>query len=106
MIKFLTAAPIFASAASTVILISCPVAAAQPTPNSSGQTYADAKEQLEQAGLTVIVSTTVGDKLPWAECLVVHQQLRPGALAGKKNEIDRTKVLVSLGCSPERPSPR
>lgn len=95
-----TAAAIFAGVCASIALAGTVAAPANAAPDSSGKTYAEAKERLERAGYTVVVAATVGDKLPWADCQVYRQQMKPSPLAGKKNEIDRTRVLLSLRCYP------
>lgn len=82
-----------ASAASLVLS-----GVAQASPDVVGQKYGDASGTLTGAGYTPVVQTTVGDHLPWASCVVTHQQDRtvppPENSAG--SAVNQT--LVSLNC--------
>lgn len=77
-------------------------------PDQSGQTFADAKAALTQAGFNPVVSTTVGDALPRDSCIVVRQQATTAAPfqgGGTKGVLGSAngnpRVLLSLNCNPQ-----
>ena len=66
---------VFAAGAVGAIAMSLTlISAAIGSPDTSGQTFAEAKAALTAAGYTVVVSTTVGDKLAQGDCTVIRQQ--------------------------------
>lgn len=87
-----------AAAAASLTLIS----QADATPDQSGQTYAEAKAALTQAGYSVEVSSSFGDKLPQDECKVVRQQATAAAPftgGGWAGAANKPRILLSLDCS-------
>jgi hypothetical protein len=105
MTKMLTAAGLLAGFIATTAFGGPASVQASPAPDMSGKTYAEVKGQLEQAGYTVVIAATVGDKLPLDKCQVFRQQMKSSPMAGKKNQIDSTRVLVSLRCYPSTSAP-
>jgi hypothetical protein len=87
----------FAATAASLAVISQAGAA----PDQTGETFANAKAALTQAGYSVVVSSSAGDQLSRDDCIVVRQETTaasgfagggwPGA--GKGN-----RVLLSLDC--------
>ncbi len=80
-------------------MIGSGVASAGTAPNVVGQKYSAAHSALSSAGFKTVVSTTVGDRTPWPDCVVTHQlshSVSPPQYTGGSvvNE-----VLVSLYCA-------
>ncbi len=71
---------------------------AHASPTVVGQKYSDASSALSSAGFAPVVSTTVGDQLPWASCVVVHQQDRQAQAPPNSGGSGTKQVLVSLNC--------
>lgn len=87
-----------AAIAASLILIS----QADATPDQSGQTFAEAKAALAQAGFTAVVATSIGDQLPQDQCTVVRQETTtaPAFAGGGWAGADTTpRVLLSLNCN-------
>ena len=88
------------SAAVSMAFFGTGVAAAD---DYAGQMYADASSALSKAGLTGVVATRVGDKLPQDECIVTHSQTSSftntfdAANAIQTNP--GTQVLLYLNCN-------
>lgn len=94
----LTAA-ILAAAAASLILWNTGVATASP--DVSGKTFAEAQPVLQEAGYTVVVANTVGDKLAQSDCTVVRQQdSTPTPFGTKKYQIAPHQVMLTLNCNP------
>src|SRR5262245_15185205 len=74
------------------------VAQAASQPNVVGQKYSDATSQLSGAGLSVVVSTTVGDTVDRADCIVTRQQARTEAAPENTSASATNQVLLSLNC--------
>jgi beta-lactam-binding protein with PASTA domain len=74
------------------------VAQAASQPNVVGQKYSDATSQLSGAGLSVVVSTTVGDTVDRADCVVTRQQARTEAAPENTSASPVNQVLLSLNC--------
>jgi hypothetical protein len=74
------------------------VAQATSQPNVVGQKYSDAASQLSTAGLSVVVSTTVGDSVSRANCVVTRQQGRTEAPPENSSASPVNQVLLSLNC--------
>jgi hypothetical protein len=74
------------------------VAHAASQPNVVGQKYSDAASQLSTAGLSVVVSTTVGDTVARPSCIVTHQESRSVAPPENTSASPVSQVLVSLNC--------
>jgi hypothetical protein len=87
----------------TDILVSAPAEAASP-PDETGKKYSDASAAFTQAGFTPVVSTTVGDKVPWPDCLVANAQQRTMKPPPNSKGSATQQVLVSLNCYSTRAS--
>ena len=74
------------------------VAHAASQPNVVGQKYSDAAAQLSTAGLSVVVSTTVGDTVARSSCIVTHQESRTEAPPENTSASPVNQVLISLNC--------
>jgi hypothetical protein len=74
------------------------VAQAASQPNVVGQKYSDATSQLSGAGLSVLVSTAVGDTVDRADCIVTRQQVRTEAAPENTSASATNQVLLSLNC--------
>jgi hypothetical protein len=81
----------------TGILVSAPAEAGSP-PDETGKKYSDASAAFTQAGFKPVVSTTVGDKVPWAACLVANVQQRTVSPPPNSSGSATQEVLVSLNC--------
>jgi beta-lactam-binding protein with PASTA domain len=92
-----TGSMLVASAATAVALLGTGVAQAS-APDVVGQKYSDAQSAISGAGLTPVVSTTVGDQKAWPDCLVTNTVERtvpaPENSAGSATQ----QLLVSLNC--------
>jgi hypothetical protein len=82
-------------AAVGIMLSANGVAAAAP--DLTGAIYGDAKQKLTDEGLTPVVRTRVGDKVPDDKCVIASMQQAPAA--GSKT------VYVSLNCYADVASP-
>ncbi|MET0703411.1 MAG: hypothetical protein ABWY93_27520, partial [Mycobacterium sp.] len=73
-------------------------AQAVAAPTVVGQKYSDAQTALSSAGFTPVVSTTVGDRESWPDCVVVNQV--PRIIAPQENTSGSAtdQMLVSLDC--------
>jgi hypothetical protein len=74
------------------------VAHAATQPDVVGQKYSDAASQLSAAGLSVVVSTTVGDTVARSSCIVTHQESRTEAPPENTSASPVSQVLISLNC--------
>jgi hypothetical protein len=74
------------------------VAQATSQPNVVGQKYSDATSQLSAAGLSVVVSTTVGDTVDRPDCMVTRQQGRTEPAPENSSASSVSQVLLSLNC--------
>jgi beta-lactam-binding protein with PASTA domain len=74
------------------------VAQAASQPNVVGQKYSDAASQLSTAGLSVVVSTTVGDTVARPNCVVTRQEGRTEAPPENSSASPVSQVLLSLNC--------
>jgi hypothetical protein len=84
--------------ATAIASVGSSVAQAAAQPNVVGQKYSDASSQLSGAGLSVVVSTTVGDTVDRADCIVTRQQGRTEAPAENSSASPVSQVLLSLNC--------
>jgi hypothetical protein len=65
-----------------------------------GQTYADATEAMDEAGVTPIVATRTGDKLEQDDCIVTGAWSAPFLRdAGDEFTHAEDEMLVSLNCA-------
>jgi hypothetical protein len=74
------------------------VAHASSAPNVVGQKYSDAASQLSTAGVSVVVSTTVGDSVARPSCIVTRQESRTEAPPENTSASPVSQVLISLNC--------
>ncbi len=72
--------------------------AAKTAPSVTGQKYSDAQTALSGAGFTPVVSTTVGDKLAWSDCLVTNVVTRTQPAVENSGGSAVDQALVSLNC--------
>lgn len=93
-----TGAVLAISAASAALLLGSGVAEASSTPNVVGQKYSDAQTAITGAGMTAVVSTTVGDQLDRADCQVVNQVSRTVQPPENSSGSATNELLVSLNC--------
>ena len=92
-------AGVVAAVAASLIMISQAGAA----PDQTGQTFAEAKAALANAGYAPVVSSSVGDKVAQDDCLVVRQQTTtapPFVGGGVSAPSSKPRVLLSLNCDP------
>ena len=75
-----------------------PQAAASSPPDVTGQKYGDAASVLSNAGFELVVSTTVGDRNAWQDCLVFITQQRDVRPPPNSRGAVRHQMLVSLNC--------
>jgi hypothetical protein len=73
-------------------------AQAASQPNVVGQKYSDATSALSSAGLSVVVSTTVGDDVDRSNCIVTRQQGRTEPAPENTSASPVNQVLLSLNC--------
>ena len=76
-----------------------PQAAAASSPDVTGQKYSDASSALSAAGLEPVVSTAVGDRKAWPDCLVAFAQKRDVRPPANSKGSVRHQILVSLNCN-------
>jgi hypothetical protein len=81
----------------TGILVSAPAEAGSP-PDETGKKYSDASGAYTQAGFKPVVSTTVGDRVPWPDCIVANVQQRTANPPPNSSGSATQEVLVSLNC--------
>jgi hypothetical protein len=74
------------------------LANAAPPPSVSGQKYSDAQTALTGAGFTSVVSTVVGDKKAWPDCLVTNVVSRTLPAVENSAGSPTNEALVSLNC--------
>lgn len=79
-------------------LIGSGVAGASVAPNVVGHKYSDATDALSNAGFKPIVSTTVGDHLQRADCMVTNQVQRTVQPPQNSSGSATNEVLLSLNC--------
>lgn len=85
-----------AATAASVALFSTGVAGASP--NVVGQTLSEAQAAVTAAGLTSVVSTSVGDQQAQSNCVVARQQDRIVPAPQDTALSDSTQVLLFLNC--------
>jgi hypothetical protein len=74
------------------------VAQSASQPHVVGQKYSDAASQLSTAGLSVVVSTIVGDTVSRPNCVVTRQESRTEAPRENSSASPDNQVLLSLNC--------
>ena len=68
-----------AAGGASALTLAAGTAAAKTSPDMTGKTFSEAQTALKQAGLTAVVSITVGDKLAQGDCKVIRQRdMTPG----------------------------
>lgn len=88
------------------------IAQAGAAPDQTGQTFAEAKAALRQAGYAVVVSTSVGDKVTQDQCMVTRQETTTASgYAGSSISIysqnsPKPRVLLSLDCNAQPAQPK
>jgi hypothetical protein len=94
------ATPLFVLVAFVVTALALPeaTAAASAVPDVAGKKYSDAATTLTDAGFQPVVSTTVGDRKAWPDCLVTFAQKRDVSAPPNSTGKVTHKVLVSLNC--------
>jgi hypothetical protein len=85
-------------AAAAMTLTTAGLANAGTPPSVNGQKYSDAQTALSGAGFTPVVSTTVGDKLAWSDCLVTNVVTRTQPAVENSSGSSVNQALVSLNC--------
>lgn len=94
-----TGAVLCAAAALTVTTLTTgALVSAKAPPSVSGQKYSAAQTALSGAGFTPVVSTTVGDKLAWSDCLVTNVVTRTQPAPPNSGGSAVNQALVSLNC--------
>lgn len=73
-------------------------ASAGAPPNVTGQKYSDASSALSDAGFKPVVSTTVGDRVQWPDCLVSNTVARTVPPPPNSSGSPTVEALVSLDC--------
>jgi hypothetical protein len=92
------AAGLGVGAITTALSVGAGVAAAGPGPDVVGQKYSDAQSALSAAGFASVVSTTVGDRAPWPNCVVDSQVSRSVPPQENSGASPTNQMLVSLNC--------
>jgi hypothetical protein len=87
-----------AAAIATVSVACAGTAQAKSSPSVVGQKYNDASAALNNAGFKSVVSTTVGDRLAWPDCIVFSQVDRSAAAPPNSGGSPTRQTLVSLNC--------
>jgi hypothetical protein len=98
VIKALALSVTATAACVVMALFGSVVAHAASQPDVVGQKYSDAASQLSSAGLSVVVSTTVGDTVARPSCIVTHQESRTEAPPENTSASPVSQVLISLNC--------
>ena len=94
-------APMAAAIAAAVAALGITVAAtaeAKTSPNVVGKKYGDASSALSSAGFTPVVSTTVGDRMAWSNCIVFHQRDRSMPPPPNSSGSPTNQTMLSLNC--------
>lgn len=86
------------SVAAAAVVFGSGVAHAGSNPDVVGQKYSDAQSAISGAGLTPVVSTTVGDQKAWPDCLVTNTVARTVPAPQNSSGSATKQLLVSLNC--------
>jgi len=86
------------TAASALVLLGAGVAQATSAPDVVGQKYSDAQTAISGAGMTPVISTTVGDQKAWPDCLVTNTVSRTVPPPENTGGSATNQLLVSLNC--------
>jgi hypothetical protein len=73
-------------------------------PDVMGKKYGDASSTLTNAGFDPVVSTTVGDRKAWSDCLVSNVQTRAVPPPENSSGTTTNEALVSLNCDADEAS--
>jgi hypothetical protein len=87
-----------AAAVAALSIVNAGPAEAKSSPNVVGQKYGQASSTLNTAGFTPVVSTTVGDKMAWTDCVVYNQRDRSMPAPPNSGGSATQQTLVSLNC--------
>jgi beta-lactam-binding protein with PASTA domain len=87
-----------AAAVAVIATAPAPLAFAGGPPDVTGKRYGDASSVLQNAGFSPVVSTTVGDRVPWSECLVTFVRAHNAAPPPNSHGSVTHQALVSLNC--------
>lgn len=98
MLRVIICTIMSAAAAAAVLVVGSGMAQAKSSPDVVGKKYSDATSALSDAGFTPVVSTTVGDRLSQADCVVTHQQDRTEAAVANSSGSTVSQTLISLNC--------
>ena len=93
--SFLIGAGAVATTAAAAALCGSGIASAGEQFN--GQTYAEAKQALSQAGMTGKIGTVSGDELPIEQCIVTGSQTMD--VAGSSGGTGGSEVVLHLNCN-------
>ncbi len=91
-----------ASAAAATVASLTLISQAGAAPDQTGETFAEARAALTQAGYSAVVSTSFGDQLSQDDCTVVRQSTTTApAFAGGDvtGQGSKPRVLLSLNCN-------
>jgi hypothetical protein len=88
-----------AAAGAALALAGSGVAVATTAPNVTGEKYSDAQTAITGAGFTAVVHSTVGDQVPWPQCIVTRTQQRNVAPPPNSSGAAVTQLLVELNCN-------
>jgi hypothetical protein len=86
------------AAAAVLALLGSASATAASLPNVTGQKYSDASSAINSAGFTPVVSTAVGDRKAWSDCIVTNVVQRTKQPPANTQGSAVNQVLVSLNC--------
>jgi hypothetical protein len=97
MHKYVLGVGAAATAAAAMALFGTATAAAA---DYVGQTYADASEAMDEAGVDPVVATRIGDKLEEDDCIVTAAWTAPFVRDGGDEFVhSEDEMLVSLNCA-------
>lgn len=88
----------FVTLGASSLVLGVGVAQADSGPDVVGQKYSDAQSAISGAGLTPVVSTTVGDQKSWPDCVVTDTVARTEAAPENTGGSATKQLLVSLNC--------
>jgi hypothetical protein len=86
------------AASALLTTIGSGIASADQIPDVTGQKYSDAQGALSEGGFTPVVSTTVGDREPWSDCVVIDAVERTVPAPENSSGSSTNDALVSLNC--------
>jgi hypothetical protein len=80
-------------------LLGSSTASAASVPDVTGKKYSDASSAITGAGFTPVVSTTVGDRNAWPDCIVTDVVQRTKKPPANSQGSAVNQVLVALNCN-------